>query len=107
MGDGIARPDRFAVGLRPGLPLTQALLARPLVREEEKTLADDIARRGLLQSLSVRPLLDAEGPESGRYEIPTGGRRFITIAFLPFKAVQLAAWLAFHRPAGNVISNRE
>src|SRR3546814_20339347 len=31
-----------------------------------ETLADDIARRGLLQSLSVRPLLDAEGQETGR-----------------------------------------
>lgn len=73
MGDGIARPDRFAVGLRPGLALTQALRARPLVREEEKTLADDIARRGLLQSLSVRPLLDAEGQESGRMKYRLAG----------------------------------
>ena len=36
-------------------------------------LADDIARRTLLQSVTVRPVLDAAGIESGMYEIPAGG----------------------------------
>lgn len=45
-------------------------------------MGDEIARRGLLQSLSVRPLPDAEGQESGRYEIPTGGRRFRALELL-------------------------
>ncbi|MCC8430099.1 ParB N-terminal domain-containing protein [Reyranella aquatilis] len=39
-------------------------------------LAEDIARRGLLQSLNVRPVLDAEGAETGTFEIPAGGRRY-------------------------------
>lgn len=39
-------------------------------------LADDIARRGLLQGLKVRPVFDAEGVETGLFEIPAGGRRF-------------------------------
>ena len=33
-------------------------------------LAEDIARRTLLQSLSVRPVRDAEGVEIGMYEVP-------------------------------------
>jgi len=45
-------------------------------------LADDIARRGLLQSLSVRPILDETGAESGRFEIPAGGRRFRALQLL-------------------------
>jgi ParB family chromosome partitioning protein len=39
-------------------------------------LAEDIARRGLLQSLNVRPVLDAAGAETGVFEIPAGGRRY-------------------------------
>ncbi len=39
-------------------------------------LAEDIANRGLLQSLSVRPMLDDSGQETGLYEVPAGGRRF-------------------------------
>jgi ParB family chromosome partitioning protein len=38
--------------------------------------ADDIARRTLLQSITVRPVLDANGIETGMYEIPAGGRRY-------------------------------
>ena len=38
-------------------------------------LADDIARRTLIQSIMVRPVRDAEGVETGMYEIPAGGRR--------------------------------
>ncbi|WP_425353255.1 hypothetical protein [Sinorhizobium alkalisoli] len=32
-------------------------------------LADDIALRGLLMSLNVRPILGEEGEETGRYEV--------------------------------------
>ena len=39
-------------------------------------LAKDIARRGPLQSLSVRPVLEAEGCETGMSEILAGDRRF-------------------------------
>lgn len=45
-------------------------------------LAEDIARRGLLQSLSVRPVLDADGVENGMFEIPAGGRRFQALSLL-------------------------
>jgi ParB family transcriptional regulator, chromosome partitioning protein len=39
-------------------------------------LAEDIARRGLLQGLSVRPVVDEAGVETGMFEIPAGGRRY-------------------------------
>lgn len=45
-------------------------------------LADDIARRSLLQGLNVRPLLDEEGVETGRFEIPAGGRRYRALEML-------------------------
>jgi ParB family transcriptional regulator, chromosome partitioning protein len=45
-------------------------------------LAEDIARRGLLQSLNVRPIIDADGTETGHYEVPAGGRRFRALQLL-------------------------
>ena len=45
-------------------------------------LADDIARRTLIQSIMVRPVRDAEGAETGMYEIPAGGRRYRALALL-------------------------
>jgi len=35
-----------------------------------------------LQSLNVRPVLDAEGGETGMFEIPAGGRRYQALALL-------------------------
>lgn len=45
-------------------------------------LADDIGRRRLLQSLNVRPILDAGGEETGTYEVPAGGRRYLALGIL-------------------------
>jgi ParB family chromosome partitioning protein len=42
-------------------------------------LAEDIARRGLLQSLSVRPLVDGDGAEIGKYTVTAGGRRLAAL----------------------------
>lgn len=39
-------------------------------------LAVDFARRGLLKSLNVRPVLANDDSETGKFEIPAGGRRF-------------------------------
>jgi ParB/RepB/Spo0J family partition protein len=38
-------------------------------------LAEDIGRRGLIQSLHVRPVLDGAGVETGLFEVTAGGRR--------------------------------
>jgi ParB family chromosome partitioning protein len=64
------------------LVLSQSNVRRinPCVSVEE--LAEDIARRGLLQSLSVRPVLDDDGTETGKFEIPAGGRRFQALSLL-------------------------
>ena len=45
-------------------------------------LAEDIARRGLLQSLSVRPLVDGDGAETGRYTVTAGGRLLAALKLL-------------------------
>jgi ParB family chromosome partitioning protein len=45
-------------------------------------LAEDIARRSLLQSLNVRPVLDPDGQETGMFEVPAGGRRFRALDLL-------------------------
>jgi ParB family chromosome partitioning protein len=47
-----------------------------------QTLANSIARRGLLQSLSVRPILDGAGAETGRYRVQAGGRRLEALQLL-------------------------
>jgi ParB family chromosome partitioning protein len=41
-----------------------------------------IARRGLLQGLSVRPVVDQAGAETGMFEIPAGGRRYRALELL-------------------------
>lgn len=45
-------------------------------------LAADIARRTLIQSLNVRPMLDGAGAETGMFEVPAGGRRFRALELL-------------------------
>ncbi|KGB54713.1 ParB-like nuclease [Sphingopyxis sp. LC81] len=69
------------------IPLNLLLLSQSNVRRVKAgvsidTLAADIARRGLLQSLNVRPMFDGEGQETGQFEIPAGGRRFRALELL-------------------------
>jgi ParB family chromosome partitioning protein len=45
-------------------------------------LAEDIARRGLLQSLSVRPIVDDQGAERGQFAVSAGGRRLAALKSL-------------------------
>lgn len=45
-------------------------------------LAEDIGRRKLLQSLNVRPVLDGTGEETGTFEVPAGGRRYLALGIL-------------------------
>ena len=59
------------------IPFNKLLLSQANVRRLKagvsiEELAEDIARRGLLQSLNVRPVLDADGAETGMFEIPAG-----------------------------------
>ncbi|QRF68763.1 ParB/RepB/Spo0J family partition protein [Ponticoccus alexandrii] len=64
------------------LVLSQSNVRRIKAGVSVEELADDIARRGLLQSLNVRPVLDADGVETGTFEIPAGGRRFQALSLL-------------------------
>lgn len=64
------------------LTLSQANVRRIKAGVSIEELAEDIARRGLLTSLNVRPELDANGNETGFYRIPAGGRRYRALALL-------------------------
>jgi ParB family chromosome partitioning protein len=64
------------------LVLSQANVRRIKTGLSIEELAEDIARRGLLQSLSVRPVRDADGTDTGVYEVPAGGRRFRALELL-------------------------
>src|SRR5262249_58285811 len=57
------------------LVLSQANVRRIKAGVSIEELAEDIARRTLLQSLTVRPVLDNDGAETGMFEVPAGGRR--------------------------------
>ncbi|NEI95973.1 DNA-binding protein [Rhizobium leguminosarum] len=63
------------------IPFNQLVLSQQNVRKIKagvsiEDLAEDIAHRGLLTSLNVRPELDDDGNETGIYRIPAGGRRY-------------------------------
>lgn len=58
------------------LALSQSNIRRLKAGVSIEDLAEDIARRGLLQSLNVRPVLNTEGVETDTFEIPAGGRRY-------------------------------
>src|SRR6516165_7202427 len=69
------------------IPFNKLILSQSNVRRVKagvsiEELADDIARRTLLQSLTVRVVCDAEGTETGMYEIPAGGRRYRALELL-------------------------
>ena len=69
------------------IPFDKLLLSQSNVRHIKagisiEELAEDIARRTLLQSIMVRPVRDADGIETGMYEIPAGGRRYRALALL-------------------------
>ena len=64
------------------LVLSQANVRRIKAGVSIEELAEDIARRTLLQSLTVRPVLDDNGTETGMFELPAGGRRYRALELL-------------------------
>lgn len=64
------------------LVLSQANVRRVKAGVSVEALAESIARHSLLQSLTVRPVLDADGQETGLFEVPVGGRRFRALEWL-------------------------
>src|SRR3990167_9648144 len=79
--------QNITLSLSRDIPFNKLVLSQSNVRRIKagvsvEELAEDIARRGLLQSLNVRPVLDADGVETGTFEIPAGGRRFQALSLL-------------------------
>jgi len=69
------------------IPFNKLVLSQSNVRRVKagvsiEDLAASIARRGLIQSISVFPVVDAEGVETGMFEVPAGGRRFRALEML-------------------------
>lgn len=86
------------------IPLNRLRLSESNVRTLYSTdsiasLSDSIARRGLLQSLNVRALLDEQGEATGHYEVPAGGRRFRAL-----QSLVAAGRLAADAPIPCIIS---
>ena len=78
---------RIALSQSRDIPSDKLILSQSNVRHvtagvDIEQLADDIERRTLLQSLTVRPVLDASGAETGMYEVPAGGRRYRALDLL-------------------------
>jgi ParB family chromosome partitioning protein len=76
------------------IPFNKLVLSQANVRQVNagvsiEDLSQDIGRRGLLTSINVRPVMDVNGAETGKYEIPAGGRRFRALELL-VKAKRMA-----------------
>ena len=69
------------------IPFNKLVLSQSNVRRVKagisvEQLAESIAQRTLLQSLNVRAVVDAEGVETGMFEVPAGGRRYRALELL-------------------------
>ena len=64
------------------LVLSQSNVRRVKAGVSVEELAESIVRRGLIQSLHVRPVIDADGQETGMFEVPAGGRRYRALELL-------------------------
>ena len=69
------------------IPFNKLVLSQSNVRRLKAgvsidELAESIVRRGLIQSLHVRPVVNAEGVETGMFEVPAGGRRYRALELL-------------------------
>jgi ParB family chromosome partitioning protein len=69
------------------IPFNKLVLSQSNVRRVKagvsiEQLAESIALRTLLQSMSVRAIVDADGKETGMFEVPAGGRRYRALELL-------------------------
>jgi ParB family chromosome partitioning protein len=82
-----ASPARITLSPSQDIPFNRLILSQANVRRIKaeisiEELAEDIARSGLLQGLSVRAVRDADGAKTGMYEIPAGGCRYRALELL-------------------------
>ena len=83
----MATKSKIVLSASRDIPFDKLMLSQANVRRVKagvsiEELAEDIARRGLLQGLSVRAVTDADGAATGMFEIPAGGRRFRALELL-------------------------
>lgn len=79
--------QKISLSSSRNIPFNKLVLSQSNVRRVKsglsiEELARDIERRGLLQSLNVRPVLDDAGVETSLFEVPAGGRRFRALELL-------------------------
>ena len=83
----MAQVQKIVLSSSRDIPFNKLVLSQSNVRRIKagvsiEELAGDIARRGLLQGLSVRALRNHDGTSTGMFEIPAGGRRFRALELL-------------------------
>ncbi|SDA96587.1 chromosome partitioning protein, ParB family [Mesorhizobium qingshengii] len=79
--------QKITLSAAQNIPFEKLQLSQANVRQVKagvsiEDLAADIAHRGLIASLNVRPVLDANGEATGMYKVPAGGRRFRALELL-------------------------
>ncbi|MBC7284662.1 ParB/RepB/Spo0J family partition protein [Hoeflea sp.] len=82
-----AKIEKIALSQARDIPFDRLALSSRNVRRVRagvsiEELAEDIARRTLLQSLSVRAVIDEDGQPTDRYEVQAGGRRYRALELL-------------------------
>jgi len=83
----MTKQTKITLSASRDIPFDKLRLSQSNVRQVKagvsiEELAEDIARRTLLASLTVRPVLDETGAETGLFEIPAGGRRYRALELL-------------------------
>ena len=83
----MATPQKITLSQSRDIPFNKLVLSYRNVRRVQagvsiEELAEDIARRTLLQSLSVRPVLGEDGQPTDQYEVQAGGRRYRALELL-------------------------
>ncbi|TPW27737.1 ParB/RepB/Spo0J family partition protein [Pararhizobium mangrovi] len=83
----MTKSEKIVLSSSRDIPFNKLVLSQANVRRVKagvsiEELAEDIARRTLLTSITVRHVVDADGTETGMFEIPAGGRRFRALELL-------------------------
>ncbi|SEM18606.1 chromosome partitioning protein, ParB family [Roseovarius azorensis] len=83
----MTKQQKITLSASRDIPFNKLVLSQSNVRRIKagvsiEELAEDIARRTLLASITVRPVVDESGAETGMFEIPAGGRRYRALELL-------------------------
>tara|TARA_R110002126_G_scaffold185860_1_gene334456 strand:+ start:5270 stop:7333 length:2064 start_codon:yes stop_codon:yes gene_type:complete len=83
----MANPKKITLSQSRDIPFNKLVLSNRNVRRVQagvsiEDLAEDIARRTLLQSLSIRQVLGEDGQPTDTYEVQAGGRRYRALELL-------------------------